>query len=47
MNLTMMDSFDNIFVADMNMSDRHSDIIFDPSIDYHKCMWGIWWWRNK
>jgi len=27
-----MDYFDNIFVADMNMSNRHSDIMFDARV---------------
>jgi len=42
-----MDSFDNIFVADMNISDRRSNIMFDASISYHKYMWEIWWRKNS
>ena len=43
----MIDSFNNIFVADINMSNRCNNIMFDASISYYECMGGIWWKRNR
>ena len=38
----MIDHFDDRFVMDMDMRDRHGYVVFDASIEYNKSIREIW-----